>query len=192
MTLNIYTHKHTQACTQTHTVAHWHNACAKLWMCFHVLLFEGKKYICCSPISQRSLTPSVNPSPAFSLLCLWSTSHAISPARYTHLERAHTDTETASTNEAYCCMLWERKRRVADMWGCISELRRIRRFFLLLICFPPPVKSCRTHSSTQCSVWVTALVSFWDLELNYSCLQRDELPKTLKLTIVSEKLLSRT
>lgn len=26
------------------------------------------------------------------------------------------------------------------MWGCISELRRVREDFLLLICFPPRLK----------------------------------------------------
>lgn len=77
--------------------------------------------------------------------------------------------------------------RESVTWGCILELRED-----LLLIFPSHVKSCRTHSSTQCSICLTARISLWDVYFNYSCLQRDELPETMKLTIVFEELLLRT
>lgn len=101
-----------------------YNTWTKLGMCFYVLLFE-EKYICCSLISQCSLTPSVNPSPAFSLLCLWSTSHA-SLRLGTHLQHGHTGTQT-QWSLLQCAL----GGSGTDMWA----LRRIREDFLLLISF---------------------------------------------------------
>lgn len=119
-----------------------------------------ENYICCcSLVSQCSLNPPVNPSPAFSLCSLRSTGHAIPPTRCTPSPHAHAHADTQTQQRLLLCALGGREIR-GVMRGCIWEHMRIISFIVNL--FLSHIKSCRTYSSPQCSLCLTTRDGFWD------------------------------
>lgn len=93
-----------------------------------------------------------------------------SPRLGTHTYSVHT--QARKHKHKWSLLLCALREKEETGWhvGLYFRAEACKRRFFIVNLFPSPVKSCRTRSSTQCSVWVTALVSFWDLNLNYSCL----------------------
>lgn len=144
--------KHDLKYTHTQT----HNTWTKLWMCFYVLLW-GKLHLLL--LSCFSVFPQPACEPISLLQSVFSVIHqSRHPSDQVHTLTTCTRRHTNTVRVIAVCPRWER-----DVGDVGLYFRAYERGFFIVNLFPSHIKSCRTYSSTQCSLCLTTRVCFWDV-----------------------------